>query len=304
MKYALQLQRFMDEGKAILLINMAVTVLVAYVLSLWVNLAISEKMSSAPVHTVAKSAAKVTPYRKADYSIIRRRSIFDSSSANDVTATTPSPAVAATAQPTTLNLKLIGTIMTDSGSGRFAVIEDSGKKQKLYALNDEPVPGASIVQIGRFSVLINNSGRTESLTMEFKKDFPKGKTGRGRRKSSKRSAMNSGVMKVGSGKMVMDKRYLEKQLADMNSLMTQVRVVPQKAEDGRMEGFKLFQINRGSVYDKIGLKNNDVIQRVNGQPLDSVESGLDLFYALKNETQFTVDIMRNKSKQTLTVNVQ
>lgn len=304
MRYAFQ--RFADEGKAILLINLAITVLMAYVLSLWMNLAISEKMSDSPGYTLAKTAKKTAvPYSKTDYSIIKRRNIFNSSSANSVSAIAPpSTAVAEMAQPTTLNLKLIGTIITNSGSGRFAVIEDNGKQQ-LYALNDEAAPGARIVQIDRFSVLIDNSGRMESLTMEFKKDFPKGKKSRkGRKKTSRMGNMSSDVMKIGTGQMVMDKRYLDKQLSDMNSLMTQVRVVPHKADDGSMEGFKLFQINKGSIYDKIGLKNSDVIQRVNGQPLNSVESGLDLFYALKNETNFTVDIKRNNSKQTLTVNVQ
>ncbi len=305
-------QRFTDEGKAILLINLAVTVLMAYVLSLWINLAISEKMSDAPVYRSEESATKVAPYRKTDYSIIKRRNIFNSeahipSATSSAPAIDPSGSLAETAPPTALNLNLIGTIITDSGYGSFAVIEDkSSRKQKLYALNDEPAPGARIVQIGRFAVLIDNSGHVESLTMEFKKDFPGSKKGKGREKgkSSKMVTMNSDVMKVGAGQVVMDKRYMDKQLADMNSLMTKVRVVPQKSDDGSMKGFKLFQINRGSIYDKIGLKNNDVIQRVNGQPLNSVESGLDLFYALKNEMSFSVDLERNNSKQTLTINIQ
>lgn len=301
-------QRFTDEGKAILLINLAVTVFIAYVLSLWINLAISEKMANAPEYTPAKTTKEVVPQKKTDYSIIKRRNIFNSSAApatSNVSAAPLNTAVAEAAQPTELNLKLIGTIITNSGKGSFAVIENDSKQQKLYALNDEAAPGAKIIHIGRFAVLINNSGRTESLTMDFKKGFPQGRKSRRKMgKSSKMVTMGSDVMKVGKGHTVMNKRYLDKQLSDMNGLMTQVRVVPEKGDDGNMEGFKLFQINKGSVYDKIGLRNSDVVQRVNGQPLNSVESGLDLFYALKNETNFTVDIKRNNSKQTLTINVQ
>jgi general secretion pathway protein C len=66
----------------------------------------------------------------------------------------------------------------------------------------------------------------------------------------------------------------------------------------------LYEIGKDSLYDKVGLKNQDVIQRVNGQALNSVETGLDLFNALKNDTHFTLDIIRNKENKTIRVDVQ
>ncbi|GMT41815.1 MAG: hypothetical protein IEMM0002_0226 [bacterium] len=302
------LQRFVEEGRAVLFINLAVVVLLAYVLSLWINLAVSARMADIPKYAPPKITKKTQSYRKADYSIIKRHNIFNPSAAPETTSRPSSPNESIKAAATALNLKLLGTIITDSGTHNLAVIEDKKtKQQKLYSVNENAAPGAKIVRIDRFTVLIDNAGRMESLTMEYEKGFPKGRKGRkGRGKSARSASLGGGpdVQKVGAGEIIMDKRYLDKQLGDMNSLMTQVRVVPNKSKDGNVEGFKLFQIKKGSIYEKIGLKNRDVIERINGQPLNSVESGLDLFQALKSETHFTVDLKRRDSKQTLTVNVQ
>jgi general secretion pathway protein C len=70
------------------------------------------------------------------------------------------------------------------------------------------------------------------------------------------------------------------------------------------DGFKVFAIRKGSLFDKIGLQNNDVVKRINGVELDSAEKGLELFQALKNETTFNVDLMRKSQKTTMRFSVQ
>jgi len=104
--------------------------------------------------------------------------------------------------------------------------------------------------------------------------------------------------------MVMDRNFLQNQMKDMSSLLTQVRAVPNKTKDGAIDGFKVFQIQKGSVFEKIGLKNMDVLKRVNGQTLNSAEKGLELFSAFKSEERFELDIVRNDDEKTIIVEVQ
>jgi len=209
-----------------------------------------------------------------------------------------------TAAPTALNLQLIGTVNTDSGENSFAVILDKGtKKQNLLRINDEVAPGAVIVAISRLSILIDNAGRMESLSVEMKSE-PGKRSGRTRPAAASAGSPFGGVRKVSEGHVIMDKRFLNKQLARVNDLMTQVRAVPHMNKNKEMQGFKLFQIKKDSVFQKVGLKNSDVIQRINGQRLDSVEKGLDLFAALRDETNFTLDILRNNAKKTINIEIQ
>ena len=112
------------------------------------------------------------------------------------------------------------------------------------------------------------------------------------------------VRQMAEGHVVMDRKFFDSQLTKVNDLMTQIRAVPHKSKDGVMQGFKVFQIRRNSLFNKVGLRNHDVVQRINGQQLDSVEKGLDLFTALREEHRFVIDIMRNNSSKTLTIEIQ
>ena len=296
--------RLLDAKTARLAANSAVIVSLAWAVSLWINLFISTKLSETPAYKPPKTATKYERQKKSDYSVIKRRNIFNPvQSATQATAVPDNKALT-DAVPTTLNLQLIGTVNTETGKNSFAVILDKGtKKQNLLRINDEVAPGATLVGISRLSVLIDNGGRMESLSVEIK--FGE----RTKRSGAKRAAPTSGtphggVWKVNEGHVIMDKRFLEKQLTKVNDLMTQVRAVPHMGKDKTMQGFKVFQIRKDSIFQKVGLKNHDIIQRINGQRLDSVEKGLDLFAALRDETHFTIELLRNNANKTINIEVQ
>ncbi|MCP3169049.1 hypothetical protein [Myxococcus qinghaiensis] len=72
----------------------------------------------------------------------------------------------------------------------------------------------------------------------------------------------------------------------------QARIVP-SFKDGKSQGFKLFSIREGSLYDKLGFQNGDVIQRVNGISLDTPEKALETYALLKTARRLEVDLHRD-----------
>ncbi|MFY2559023.1 hypothetical protein ACN469_15440 [Corallococcus terminator] len=72
----------------------------------------------------------------------------------------------------------------------------------------------------------------------------------------------------------------------------QARIVP-AFKDGKSQGFKLFSIREGSLYDKLGFQNGDVIQRVNGISLDTPEKALETYSLLKTARRLEVDLHRD-----------
>ncbi len=313
MKFALE--KLVTDGKAITLINMGVVVSLAWAASLYANIWVSAQLAEVPEFRPPQITKTALPQKKADYSIIRKRNIFNPAAVPEEPEKAAALEKGATGKdlegeftPTALNLKLHGTVIANNPQNNAAVIEDPvKKKQTLYHLKDEVAPKAVIVQIERFRVLIDNAGRLESLSMELEdmKNSSPGRIKSGRKaRGVLNSAFNNAIRKIGDNQVIVDKRYLDSQLKNMNKLMVDIRAVPEMNKDGYMEGFKVFQIKKGSIYDRLGLKNKDVIQQINGQPLDSAQKGLDLFMALKNESRFTVDLMRNDKKQTLSIEVQ
>jgi general secretion pathway protein C len=73
---------------------------------------------------------------------------------------------------------------------------------------------------------------------------------------------------------------------------------------GEMQGFKILSIRYKSIFRELGLKNGDVIERVNGKQLDSIESSLGLFQDLRNSSSFTIDVQRQGKKESLRYEVK
>jgi general secretion pathway protein C len=61
---------------------------------------------------------------------------------------------------------------------------------------------------------------------------------------------------------------------------------------GAVEGFLVTEIRPRGIMDAIGLKNGDILKRVNGYELTSPERAVQVLTALKGQTSFKIDIVR------------
>ena len=66
----------------------------------------------------------------------------------------------------------------------------------------------------------------------------------------------------------------------------------------------MFAIRQGSIFHQLGLKNGDVIERVNGADLSDPAKALALFQQLRNEQNITMDVLRNKANVTVGYQIQ
>jgi len=302
------------EGIARMAVNLAIVLSLAWVISLWGNLFINSYLGPEPAYhrKPAKPAKAPEQEDKTDYSAIASRNIFSPTASRPkpapkpkVIRRQPKPAIA----PTALNLKLVGTIISDQPENSKAVISKSdGREQKIYMVSDEVGKNAVIVAINRLEVLIDNAGRIETLSMKVEKKGlqrpGKGKGKFGKRQRRGATATGGGIRAVGPGQYAIERPYFENQLKNISGLLVQIRAIPNRDKDGTINGFKVFQIQQGSMFNRIGLKNNDVIRQINGQALNSAEAGLALFSSLKNETHFAIDLLRNNEKKTMAIDVE
>jgi general secretion pathway protein C len=283
--------------------------LTAWVMAGAVSSFVADRLvSSKPVGAYAPSAsASQVAKAKEIFTGSLGRNIFSSAlgpedisqiSEADITGSLDSDGgIGASIPRTTLGLKLIGTVIDPFGIYKLAAIEvKETKEQKFYKTQDS-VLGAKVAMILRNKVILNRSGKMESLEAEFDEGGTTGKAPGG-------GMAGHDVSQLSESQYAVSKRYLDSQLASMSQLLTDVRAIPNLGANGATDGFKVFNIRKGSLFDKIGLQNNDVVKRINGVELDSAEKGLELFQALKNETAFNVDLMRKSQKTTMRFSVQ
>lgn len=211
---------------------------------------------------------------------------------------------------TPLNLTLVGTIV---GEDSIALIRNNSTgTTDLYRTNDFlPQDGAQIYRIEPTRVLIRRQDRIESLEL-FEKfvissaqpsDFRLGIPRKEERRTAQVGEVDINVRQVGDGKFEVNRDDLERATSNLGLMMTQARIVPNIVA-GEIKGYKIFAIKPGSIYDKIGIQNGDVIERVNGMELSTPENALQFFQQLKNETRFVIDLERNGQKLTFTYKIR
>jgi general secretion pathway protein C len=101
-----------------------------------------------------------------------------------------------------------------------------------------------------------------------------------------------GIRKVNDNLYTIDKQVIDGALSNLNTLATQARMVP-SFKNGVANGFKLFQIQPGSLYSSIGIENGDVITKINGYEINSPDKALEIYQKLRDAAHVTIELDRN-----------
>lgn len=73
------------------------------------------------------------------------------------------------------------------------------------------------------------------------------------------------------------------------------RALLHRRADGAYDGYRLSAIQAGSVLDQIGIRNGDILQRIDGAPLDSLASATALherYFGGDAPEHVTLDLLR------------
>jgi general secretion pathway protein C len=263
----------------------AVTILVEY----WLDAQAPDTAYQASVPSRAAAAGSARD--KTDYSVIFRRNLFGQEAS---VADGP-----ATGKPTDLALRGTADI---EGRG-FAVFEDTANgEQDVFAVGERVFDGPKLVSVARRSAVILRAGRRETIKIEDE-EVPKQKKSDKPPTKGKKAAELSGIRQSASDTYLIDRREVDHAIENLNSLITEVRAVP-FMRDGNNMGFRLFAIKPGSIFERMGLKNGDVVQNVNGTQLTDPSKATGLLGELQTADVITVDLIRQNKPSTLTYNVR
>lgn len=211
--------------------------------------------------------------RAKDYAPIAERNIFGPIGQPSVPPT-PVPAKPVSKVP----LNLVGTYISKT-EPPYAIIEDQRKgAQEVFDINESIFGEAKLVAVSRDSIEIERDGQREILKLE------EGAPGGG---------APSGGAPPGGEEITVDEGEIDAALGNLPLLLTQVRAVPYFKE-GQPVGLRLFAIKSGSLFEKIGLRNGDILMNINGNSLGDFSQAVKLFERLKTERSIKVALERNR----------
>jgi general secretion pathway protein C len=105
------------------------------------------------------------------------------------------------------------------------------------------------------------------------------------------------------GRCIVRRALVDRMLADNEQLASAARIVP-SVIDGKPVGFKLYAVRPGSWLDRLGVRNGDTLESVNGYELATPAQALLAYTILRNETRFAVRIVRRGQPQTLSFEIR
>jgi general secretion pathway protein C len=227
-----------------------------------------------------------------DYQIIINRNLFSSRNLipgdGDV-APTNAPV------KTNLPINLIGTVILSNELKSVASLEDRNEKQVYPVRVDDEIPGKLKVEsIEAYKVVFVNLMNNRREYVEMPEDLqgtPLSVEGGTPKKSTKSTGAGSGIEQVSGNQFNIPRAEVDKAFQDMNSILTQARAIPH-TENGQSAGYKLIQIVPGSIYEKLGLQNEDVICGLNGEPVNDPGKAFELMNQLKTASRMELCIKR------------
>ncbi len=201
---------------------------------------------------------------------------------------------------TSLPFQLIGTLILRDELRSIATIEDKSAAMVYPVSIDDEIPSkAKIIKIEARKVIFYNpsSGRREYI------DLPEDVIQGGPRIQvassiplSGKGNTGAGVERVSATQYNINRAEVDKTLSDLNNVLTQARAVP-NFENGVPNGYKLFQIVPGSIYEKLGLQNGDVITGLNGQTINDPGKAFELLTELKTANHLELQVKKDGKTQ-------
>ncbi len=204
------------------------------------------------------------------------------------------------------NLKLLGVYQ---GRSYYCVIKDlKEKKEDIFGKNDTIFETGAVVakiQLTRTKQLVHvrlndeigileNKGEQDQQKNEVAPvEAVRKKTQKIKKNTRDSNSKAPSSFSTNGTDFYLRSAEVQGHIKNFATLLNQAKVTPY-IEDGQNIGYAIKNITRGSLYEKLGLRNYDIIQSVNGKVIDSMEQAIELFNALKNEREITINILRNK----------
>jgi len=240
---------------------------------------------------------------------ILKRNLFNS----DGAAEDPGASSGAKLQPSAeavksdLPVKLVGTIYGGDPYSGIALVEKNDAKHSInsFMVGDTLLKDVVVKEIHREKIIVDRQGRLEYIEVE------KQVLARSRRKKKTGAASTSDYVPIATNpppssyreegferkdrEISMTQAYKNKLLTtDITKVLQDAKATPNMV-NGELKGFTLTRIREGSIYQKAGLQNDDIVEEINGVPLTDAAQAIRLLQSLRNENEVDVRIRRGGS---------
>lgn len=194
---------------------------------------------------------------------------------------------------------LLGTVQ---GSFResFALIQKvSSKEERVFRMGDTVYSVGPLVTVKKeFVEVLAGKVKTKIMTPVASAAAPAAAPA-----AAAPHSPGGLAAQTGAGSYIIDQRALNSALDNIGQAMTDARLLP-SMKDGKVEGFRISEVKPQGIFGTIGMKNGDVLLRMNDFPIDSPEKAIQSLASLKGQSRIRLDLVRDGQPATFNYDIR
>ncbi len=220
------------------------------------------------------------------YRIIPERNLFGTTTSK----VTDNQAAAVQQRDIDQLIELRGTVAGEGKYG-FAIVEEKGTRKQKLVKSGDVLSGAKVVRIKRNAVDFLVGDQVLTLKIVETNEAPILPSAQG------------AVPVVPSGATTLSRSEIDRELQDMGSLLRKALVRPH-FNAGVPDGFIVSNIRAGSLYQKMGIMDGDIIQEVNNRKIQTADDVMGLLSTMRGGSGLSVTVNRRGNRETLNYQFQ
>lgn len=198
------------------------------------------------------------------------------------------------------DLILLGTATGSLRESFILVRRTSTNEERVFRLGERVFDLGSLQTIRKETAVIKNGSQLITLQTP---QAPAESNKQPQATPVARPVLQGVFTPSGAATGIIDQRALHAALDNIGQTMSDARLLP-SLKDGKVEGFRISEVRPQGVFAALGLKNGDVLMKINEFPIDSPEKAIQSFMTLKGQNRIKLDLMRDGAPSTLTYDIR
>jgi general secretion pathway protein C len=294
----------------ILPLNIVLAVVIIGVLALISADLLSYKISSLYPRTGRRPAAQALPVAASEdlqsFAPIVEKGLFGKATQGKLTPILPAApqnskgAAAAVPAPSIGDLTLLGTAVGSFRETFALVSKASSHEERVFRLGENVFSAGPLVSVKKDVAEILVGGRRVKILV------PSAAAAAPTHSAAAMQLPMAGqglASQTGAGNFVIDQRALNSALDNIGQAMTDARLLP-SVKEGKVEGFRASEVKPQGIFGTVGIRNGDVLLRMNDFPIDSPEKAIQSFASLKGQSRIKLDLVRDGQPTTFNYEIR
>ena len=192
---------------------------------------------------------------------------------------------------------VLGTIVTASKTKSVALLKHRASgKTRAIRVGGQITKGLLLTAVAKKTVKVKQNGKDYLIRVGSSAEFS--------RVSPRNIVQRHEGLQRRDGNVTVSSAYKDHLIKnELNKILMQA-AAELTFKDGRPIGFTLWEIEKGSIYEKLGFKNGDMVTSINDNELVDAGKAVKLLVSLKSAKNLALKFTRNGVEQQMKVQVQ